>query len=213
MFTCFVKLSQPWLFQNKAKTGGGGLFNAKTRYRLLGVHDPSGRERKEKFFWSDVRNYVRGALIDLQLFIEIAGDNNVRQTLNEQKLKDMVETLLWHPVPRHDPPDLNRAEIARLFVDVGLNYLEYIASLLKLDSLSHKNTIGVTKNLSNLVVENLHAHIDQILGESVHIKQKQKGQLLIQVSEKKLEIMKKKYPKEMKELFQGEDALKGVGDD
>jgi hypothetical protein len=147
----------------EAKTGREGLFTTSTRNRLLGNQGRSGRGRTEKIFWYHVRNQVKGALIDLQLFIEVAGDNNVKQALNEEKLKPVVETLLWHPVVHHDPPDLNRAEIARLFVDVGLNYLLYVASLLKLDSLSHKNTVEEAKDLSYLIVENLRTRTDQIL--------------------------------------------------
>lgn len=186
---------------DEAKTGGEGTFTTNTRYRLLGVQGRSGRGRKEKDFWFHVRNQVKGALIDLQLFIEVAGDNNVRQAFNEEKLKPMVETLLWHPIVDNKNPDINRAEIARLFVNSGLNYLENVASSLKADTLLHKRGIEEAKDLSNFLVESLRARPYKNL---VRIRQKQERQLSIEVSEEKFETVRKKHPEAMKELLEGE---------
>lgn len=192
----------------EAKTGGEGTFTTNTRYRLLGVQGRSGRGRKEKDFWFHVRNQVRGALIDLQLFIEVGGDN-VNQVVTEEKLKPMVETLLWHPIVDGKYPDINRAEIARLFVNSGLNYLENVASFLKSDTLLHKHGIEEAKNLSDFLVESFEKTCyGQVPYKNlVRIREKQEGQLQIEISKEKFEAFRKKHPEEVKELFEGERSV------
>jgi len=205
----------------------GGIFGYKTRDRLMGkrrtypcstergvkgkkrvrLRSPEERGRKETDFWYDVRSQVKGTLIDLQLFIEKGGEDNLRQVLTEEKLKPIVETLLWHPIVDHKNPDINRAEIARLFVNSGLTYLENVAFSLKTDTLLHKRGIEEAKDLSNFLVASFEqACYKQVPYKTlVRIRQKQERQLSIEVSEEKVETLRKKYPEAMKELLKGEE--------
>jgi len=114
-----------------------GIFSRITRKRLMGLSGLSGRNRTKKDFWYDVRKQVKLALIDLQLFIEVAGKNNLNQVITRESLRPVVEALLWRPLVMdkytHNEeiyrlvPDLNRAKIAQLLVEVGLSYLRGIS--------------------------------------------------------------------------------------
>lgn len=127
----------------------GGIFTTKTRERLLGIRGQAGRDRTKYDFWYDMRNYVKTALVDLQLFIEVADRGNLHQVITYETLKPLVETLLWHPVVDHAEPDLKRAEIAQLFIQAGFNYLRSMKGI----TLSHGRTIEEAVDLSRYLVE------------------------------------------------------------
>ena len=107
-----------------------GIFYPKTRAKLLGIKT-QGRETAEPFktsqekanFWYRRRNEVKGCLKDLELFIEVANKNSVNEVITLERLKPLVEALLLRPVWKNAEPDLERAEIAKLFIHAGFEYL------------------------------------------------------------------------------------------
>ena len=129
----------------------GGIFRNTTREKIITKEGISGRDIKRDQFWYKQRENVKTALIDLQLFIEEAGHNNVNQVVKDETLKPIVAAILKSPYP-HDP-DLKKAEIARLFILAGFNYL----ALVNRDNvtLSHKRTIDEAIDLSDYLVESL----------------------------------------------------------
>lgn len=115
--------------------GKGGIFTTITRGNLLGVPIKGRKKRDKNYdFWLDVRSQVKTALVDLNLFIETAGEKNVNQVLTPEALEPVVESLLWHPILRKDKPDLTRANIAKLFIHEGFRYLR---------SMQKKHTTGL----------------------------------------------------------------------
>lgn len=131
----------------------GGIFTTRTRERLLGISGLSGRNRTKDDFWYDVRAKVKTALIDLQLFLEMAGENNVNLVVTQESLVPIVYVLLWHPVVAKADPDVNRAEIAQLFVKWGFEYLSCMAP--DLMTLSHEQTRAAAVDLANFLTESL----------------------------------------------------------
>lgn len=102
----------------------GGIFVKGTRKRLLGLSPGRpGWDESSADFRYDVRRYVKQALIDLELFIEVADENDVNNVLNIESLKPIVEVLFWHPIVDRDGPNLERAKIAQQFIQSGFDYL------------------------------------------------------------------------------------------
>ena len=66
-------------------------------------------------FFHGLREHVKTALIDLYLFLEMAGINNVNMVMKPESLEPIVIELLWRKETLAKP-DVNRAEIAKLFI-------------------------------------------------------------------------------------------------
>lgn len=128
---------------------GGGIFTSNTRKKVLGIRKQPEPGINTNQFWYRRRNDVETALLDLQLFIEVAGKKNVNPVVNQETLKPIVEALLWHPVVDHDEPDLKRAEIAQLFIEAGFNYLGSMKSIPR----SIRSTIDDAVDLSGYLVK------------------------------------------------------------
>jgi hypothetical protein len=128
------------------------IFTHKTRCRLLGATNLPGRKSPQSIndFRYDVRTKVKTALIDLLLFVEVAGKNNVNQVITRESLKHIFDVLLWYPIGE-DEPDLIRAEIAQLLIKRGF---EYIREMKKENiPLTAHRTIEEAIDLSNYLVE------------------------------------------------------------
>lgn len=139
-------------FSSFIKTAGGGIFTRKTRMRLGGKLGLSGRDRTKNQFWDDVRNRVRNALKDLELFIESADEKQVKQVLTAETLKPVIVSLLQKGDVRvyGKMPDANIAKIAHLFVREGFRCL---SEQNKYVTKSHARTIEEAIDLSNFLVE------------------------------------------------------------
>ena len=61
--------------------------------------------RKKDQFWYKHRESAKTTLLDLQLFIEEAGGDNINRIITRETLKPVVEALLWRPLVNHDNPD------------------------------------------------------------------------------------------------------------
>lgn len=130
----------------------GGIFTAKTRKKLLGILPRAEPGKSRNDFWCDRRKQVEQALIDLQLFIEAAEDDQVNQVVvTQETLAPVVETLLHYPVVYRAEPDLKRAEISQLFIEMGFIYLSDMMPGMM--SLSHKQTKDAAIDLANFLVE------------------------------------------------------------
>ncbi|MFB0523120.1 MAG: hypothetical protein ACETV1_05085 [Candidatus Bathyarchaeia archaeon] len=102
----------------------GGIFTPRARGNLLGVPVRGRKPRERDYdFWYDVRSSVATALVDLELFLDTAGDENVKKVLTPESLKPIARSLLLHPVWTNAKPDLSRAEIAEIFIRAGFEYL------------------------------------------------------------------------------------------
>jgi hypothetical protein len=106
-----------------------GIFKTTKRQQLIGRKRIYERKEGEderyikNTFWYRTRNQVRTSLIDLELFIETAGKDNVNQVVTAENLEPIVNALLLHPILDEEKPDRRRAEIARLFISKGFKYL------------------------------------------------------------------------------------------
>jgi hypothetical protein len=138
----------------------------------LGIAQPGepahAQPRKPgKDFWYLRREDVKTALVDLRLFVKVAGRHNVNQVITRETLEPILDALLclWYPVVKRETPvvendepmlekakpDLIRAEIARLLIDEGLGYL----CGMKGDHvrLSNQRTIEELTDMINYLVE------------------------------------------------------------
>ena len=111
-------------FRKLYRNTQGGIFTQKTRKKILTKEGISGRGQTKNTFWYRQRENVKTSLIDLQLFLEQAGENNVKQVFSEETLKPVVEALLFKPIIDQSEAELKRAEIAKLFIRVGFEYLK-----------------------------------------------------------------------------------------
>ena len=134
-------------------SSGGGIFTRKTRERLVGIKTLSGRDRTKNDFWYDVRNRVRNALKDLELFIETADRDQVNQAITKESLEPVVTTLLWG-IALHDPqPNETMAEIADMLIQWGFRHFEQKAG--RSITLSHERTMKEAKDLSNYLLHTI----------------------------------------------------------
>lgn len=138
-------------FERLYRNTQGGIFTKKTREKILTKKGISGRGQTINTFWYRQRESIKTALIDLQLFVEEAGESNVKQVINEETLKPLVDSLLSFSYL--SLPELRKAQIARLFIKVGFKYLSsiYHNDLTK----SHQNTISEATDLSDYLAEHL----------------------------------------------------------
>jgi hypothetical protein len=96
----------------------GGIFRPKKRKQLLGIYGKTGRDRTNYNFWYDVREMVKTALIDLQLFIETADEKDVDAVTNQENLNDLAKVLF-----DRNAQGPERAIVAQMFAECGLEYL------------------------------------------------------------------------------------------
>lgn len=143
-------------------TADSGIFGKEARKKILGMRRIWGGRGGEKgdkgkiradinTFWYRTRNQVKTALKDLELFIEFADEKNVNQAVTVETLEPVVNSLLRTPIFDVHPPAPNRAEIARLFIDAGLDYLREKKP--KHITGSHQETIEQAIDLVNYLVE------------------------------------------------------------
>ena len=134
------------------RKGVKGGYTTKTRKRLLGITEGlSGRDRSKNVFWDDVRKHTRMDLIDLEIFLNYAQDNQVKQVITSDLLKPIIYALFLKPVYDHATPDLRTARIAQLFIKLSFEYLSEMRD--DLITSSHSRTIQDAVDLSNFLGE------------------------------------------------------------
>jgi hypothetical protein len=97
----------------------GGIFTKKKRQQLLGLKGQSGRDRKKYDFWYDTRQFVKAALVDIQLFIETATLEDLEKTLNRKTLEPLVSVFLSDSAESSS----EKARVAQLLIETGFGYL------------------------------------------------------------------------------------------
>jgi hypothetical protein len=127
----------------------GGIFTQKTREKMITKEGISESSPARNTFWYRQRENVKTALLDLYLFLKEAGEDNVKQVFTEETLAPMISSLL--ETNYHGAPELRKAEISRLFILYGFNYLhkKYLNNL----TVSHKNTIHTAVDLADYLAE------------------------------------------------------------
>jgi len=93
---------------NPKKILKGGIFVHPTRKRLLLSVD---KEKRDKHFWVDIREYVKNTIIDLELFLNVADESQVQQVITGKKMKDLFDSMLGNdsrslPFPSYIRPDM-----------------------------------------------------------------------------------------------------------
>ncbi len=127
---------------------GGGIFTPKTRKKILGIMKQPKPGMSTNQFWYKIRNQVERALIDLWLFVEVSGEQNMNQVMTRKSLEDLVYSLLTIQLFK-EGPDKNLAEIAQMFIKQGFAYFENMFSLSEYRlPLSSKRTMEEAVDLS-----------------------------------------------------------------
>lgn len=132
---------------------GGGIFTRITRERLLGIRVESGRDRTKNDFWYDVRNKVKNALVDLELFIQTASKSQVVRVITKETFEPVVEALLRDTFYQNPKPDANKAEIACMLIQQSFDYLKANAG--KSITLSHERSINEAIDLSRYLCQTI----------------------------------------------------------
>lgn len=133
----------------------GGIFTKKKRGQLLGLDDLPGRPNTKIDFWYDVRTRVKNSFIDLELFIETSETETVNQVITKENLEGFVYSLLHNPLVKEEANDITRAEIAQLFVEVGLRYLLSVQNEQSLAPKIVERNFEDTIGLSQYVIDSL----------------------------------------------------------
>jgi len=143
------------LYKHSDFGGRGGFFRTSKRKQLLGLKGKTGRDRTKADFRYKVRETVKTALIDLQLFIQTAGDKDVDMVLNREALEPVIRALLF-PTSVQEPPKqgYEQAKIAQLLVEVGFEYLRKSTVMVSTSSQERKidNCIRLSKQLTLLLL-------------------------------------------------------------
>ena len=126
-----------------------GVFTTKTRNRLAGKLGLSGRDRTINDFWYDVRTSVKTALKDLEMFIMVADKEQINQVINTATLEPLVNAMINFPNVGMVDPDPVLAEIARLFIYTGFEYLRRAKPVNS--SISSERIIDEALDLSRLL--------------------------------------------------------------
>jgi len=150
----------------RARVAQGGIFTQGGRKRLLGLARPygGGSDKTLYNYWNRARTYVINALVDLELFIEVADKSQIDKTVTAENIEPILKILLYKPIietrsenntfweevgkeikllgydqdidknaiydhiqkkreQNIKTPDSNRAEISRLLIKYGFEYL------------------------------------------------------------------------------------------
>ena len=108
---------------------GKGIFNSKTRGHLLGIKT-RGREpiefkkpQDKANFWYARREAIKGGLKDIELFIEVADEESLNQVINFDRIKPLVDSLLFSRIKGNAEPNVNTVKIAQMFIHRSFQYL------------------------------------------------------------------------------------------
>jgi hypothetical protein len=130
-----------------------GIFTKNKREKIMRTKGIAGRDVKKADFWQDVRDHIRAALIDLELFLTFARDSDIELVMTIGNLYPLIKGLLF-PRQAQGEPDLRKAEIAQAFIRTGFHYLN-IANTPAAITLSHKRTINEALDLANYLTQAL----------------------------------------------------------
>lgn len=136
-------------FRKFSEKADSGLFVRKTRRKLVGINNLSGKNTTKANFWLDQRNRVINALKDIEIFLMVSGERNVDRVFTFENVKPVIGALLWNRGPE---PDSRTARIAQYLVESGFTYLvRHKAHLL---SKSHQDVIDRAIDVSRLLEAN-----------------------------------------------------------
>jgi len=100
----------------------GGIFTPAKRRRLLryspGRH---GYSKADADFRYTARLFVKQALVDLEMFLEMADEKDVSRIINQESLEPIVRALLRNV---SDKPNASLAKIAHMLIWYGFHYLK-----------------------------------------------------------------------------------------
>lgn len=129
------------------ESGKGGIFTRKARERLIGIARPFGNNQSKNDFWMKRRYDIQSALIDLTIFFEVAGPQNVHQVVTVETLEPVIKSLLYaDEIHLGDQPDPKKALIAQFLIEAGFHFLARNQPH-KITS-SHKRTLEEAIDLS-----------------------------------------------------------------
>jgi hypothetical protein len=131
----------------------GGIFQKRTREKILTGKNVSGRGIKKNQFWYRQRENVRTALIDINLFVELSDKNDIDQVVKKESLEPIIGSLLLGVAVFNEPPDQNRAEIADMLIQQGFSYLQQKAG--ENITISHQRTIDEALDLSSYLLQKI----------------------------------------------------------
>jgi hypothetical protein len=96
---------------------------------------------------------VKNALVDLELFINMADKDQISQVLARESLEPVVGALLQYASGYGEEPDPNMAEIADMLVLLSFRFLKEGAK--GNITLSHARTITEAVDLSDYLVQRI----------------------------------------------------------
>lgn len=152
-----IESKRKWILDRFRERGGKarkGLFTPTKRKRLLGEIPKGKREIKYKSqFRYEVREQVKTALIDFQLFIGMGDKDSVNDVITPEIIKPLVDVLLFSRIKETAEPNVNTVKIAQMFIHQGFQYLQRISK----DNIGrlHEGAIGNALEICDILA-NLH---------------------------------------------------------
>jgi hypothetical protein len=138
--------------KNYAHIPKRGSFTQSKREKIMGIKGVSGRDVRNADFWQDVRDHIRAALLDIQLFLTFASDSDISLVMTIENLYPIIQGLVPTRFQARVEPDLRKAEIAHSFIQDGFHYLYYSKTPAAI-TLSHKRTINEALDLANYMLQ------------------------------------------------------------
>jgi hypothetical protein len=139
----------------KFLTKGGGIFTKPTGKKLLGLKEIPGKDIKKSKFWCQQREKTRAALVDLEVFLETAGEENISQVFTNESLEPIIVALLFNSMTLDktiDPGNKrNNADIARMLIKWAFESLSEMAP--DLMTLPHQQAKEAAIDLANFLAE------------------------------------------------------------
>lgn len=151
----------------------GGIFKKDRRKQLLGLRKRPLKGQSKSTFWYHIRENVKNGLIDLQLFIEIAGEESINKVMNAESLEPIVYAFLFSNKPQNEEDVSVKAKVAQMLVEHGLDYLRSesgFGQLRKKEEQEIDDAIELSKQLAFRLLS--HRERTQIIWEKIRSSKK-----------------------------------------
>jgi hypothetical protein len=115
-------------YRRKFNNRRGGIFRSSSRDRLLGITKSYGGRYANNIlinFTNRITEYVKTALLDLELFVETMEKSKVSKAINAETVSPFLNT--YFQIGKRDltEKDYVKAEVARLMIQSAFEYLSW----------------------------------------------------------------------------------------
>jgi len=109
-------------------------------------------------FWLARREGIKGGLKDIELFIKVADEKSLNMIITFDRIKPLVDALLFSRMKNESKPNENTVKIAQMFIHRSFQFLERMNKEMNSDSIGSfnekaiSNGLQICDNLANLLL-------------------------------------------------------------